>query len=192
MLYYIMGASVGILILIIIAYFILSKKMNKSEYKRIQRLQQGTKEKKFSTEVLYQKLYVTYIKIPFIKRYILKLRRRLEIINIDDEYNTRKDAAKILTRTLIILFPLVLLTIIITHTNYLLMFILLIFELFMIDVLVDGSVDKIDNKILKEQGLEMVINNETEEIDKTQLTVKSQVPQTGIKIYKGNKVYIDY
>ena len=32
MLYYIMGASVGILILIIIAYFILSKKMNKSEY----------------------------------------------------------------------------------------------------------------------------------------------------------------
>ena len=151
MLYYIMGASVGILIIIIIAYFILSKKMNKSEYKRIQRLQQGTKEKKFSTEVLYQKLYVTYIKIPFIKRYILKLRRRLEIINIDDEYNTRKDAAKILTRTLIILFPLVLLTIIITHTNYLLMFILLIFELFMIDVLVDGSVDKIDNKILKEQ-----------------------------------------
>ncbi|MFR1441681.1 MAG: penicillin-binding transpeptidase domain-containing protein [Clostridia bacterium] len=48
------------------------------------------------------------------------------------------------------------------------------------------------NKKLKEQGLEMVINNETEEIDKTQLTVKSQVPQTGIKIYKGNKVYIDY
>lgn len=48
------------------------------------------------------------------------------------------------------------------------------------------------NKILKEQGLEMVINNETEEIDKTQLTVKSQVPQTGIKIYKGNKVYIYY
>ena len=48
------------------------------------------------------------------------------------------------------------------------------------------------NKKLKEQGLEMVINNETEEIDKTQLTVKSQVPQTGIKIYKGNKLYIDY
>ena len=48
------------------------------------------------------------------------------------------------------------------------------------------------NKILKEQGLEMVINNETEEIDKTQLTVKSQFPKTGIKIYKGNKVYIDY
>ena len=44
-----------------------------------------------------------------------------------------------------------LLTIIITASNYLLMFILLIFELFMIDTFIDGSVDKIDNKILKEQ-----------------------------------------
>jgi len=35
--------------------------------------------------------------------------------------------------------------------NFLLMFILLLFELFMIDTLIDGSVDKIDNKILKEQ-----------------------------------------
>ena len=81
----------------------------------------------------------------------MKLRRRLEIINIDDEYITRRDSSKILTRTLIILLPIVVLTIIITHSNYLLMFILLIFELFMIDTFIDGSVDKIDNKILKEQ-----------------------------------------
>ena len=149
--FYIMGAAAVGFILILLIYLILAKKMNKSEYKKIQKLQQGTKEEKFSLEILYQKLYITYIKIPFIKRYILKLRRRLEIINIDDEYNTRKDAAKILTKTLLIIIPLALLTIIITHTNYLLMFILLIFELFMIDTFIDGSVDKIDNKLLKEQ-----------------------------------------
>ena len=113
MILYIMGGSAVTLVIIVLIYFILSKKMQGSEYRKIQKLQQGTKQKSFSTEVLFQKLYLTYIKIPFIKRYILKLRRRLEIINIDDEYNTRKDAAKILTRTLIILFPLVLLTIII-------------------------------------------------------------------------------
>ena len=149
--FYIMGAAAVGFILILLIYLILAKKMNKSEYKKIQKLQQGTKEEKFSLEILYQKLYITYIKIPFIKRYILKLRRRLEIINIDDEYNTRKDAAKILTKTLLIIIPLALLTIIITHTNYLLMFILLIFVLFMIDTFIDGSVDKIDNKLLKEQ-----------------------------------------
>ena len=148
---YIMAGAGGLFVLLIIAYVILSKKMQKSEYKRIQKLQQGTKEKSFSTEILYQKLYVSYARMPFLRRYILKLRRRLEIINIDDEYNTRKDSAKILTKALLFLIPLVVITIIVAASNYLLMFILLIFELFMIDMLIDGSVDKIDDKILKEQ-----------------------------------------
>ena len=81
----------------------------------------------------------------------MKIRRRLEIINIDDEYNTRKGTAKILTKTLALVIPIVLLTIIITNSNFLLMIILLLFELFMIDTFIDGSVDKIDNKILTEQ-----------------------------------------
>ena len=148
---YIMGGAVGVLAIIILIYYILSKKMQKSEYKKIQRLQQGTKEKSFSTEVMYQKLYIMFIRIPFLKRYILKLRRRLEIINIDDEYNTRKDSAKILTRALLIVIPVAIITIIITSSSYLIMFILLIFELFMIDTLIDGSIDKKDNKLLQEQ-----------------------------------------
>ena len=151
MIYYIMGGSAAAFVLIIIVYVILSKKMQKSEYKQIQRLQQGTKANTFSTEILFQKLYITYTKIPFIKRYALKIRRRLEIINIDDEYNTRKGTAKILTKTLAILVPIMILTIILTSSNYLLMTILLLFELFMIDTFIDGSVDKIDNNILKEQ-----------------------------------------
>ncbi len=65
--------------------------MQTSEYKKFKKdYKGGTKEKSFSTEVLFQKLYLTYIKIPFIKRYVLKIRRRLEIINIDDEYNTKE------------------------------------------------------------------------------------------------------
>ena len=136
--YIIMGGSVGILVLIIFAYYILSKKMQKSEYQQIRKLQQGTQEKSFSTEILYQRLYITYSRIPFLKRYILKLRRRLEIINIDDEYNTRKDSAKILTRALAIVIPTAVITIMITLSNYLLMVTLLLFELFMIDTLIDG------------------------------------------------------
>ena len=151
MIFYIMGGSAAAFIIIVLVYVILSKKMQKSEYRKIQKLQQGTKENKFSAEILFQKLYLTYIKIPFIKRYALKIRRRLEIINIDDEYNTRKGTAKILTKTLAVLVPIIVITIMITSSNYLLMFILLIFEVFMIDTFIDGSVDKLDNKILKEQ-----------------------------------------
>ena len=149
--YYIMGGAAGAFVLIILLYYVLSKKMQTSEYKRIQKLQQGTKEKSFSGEILFQKLYLTYMKLPFIKRYAMKIRRRLEIINIDDEYNTRKGTARILTKALAIILPIMLVTLILTASNYLLMFILLIFEVFMIDTFIDGSVDKLDNKILKEQ-----------------------------------------
>ena len=151
MIYIIIGVAGGALVVIALLYYILSKKMQKSEYKQIQKLQKGTKVNNFSMEVLYQKLYVTYIKIPFIKRYILKLRRRLEIINIDDEYNTRRDASKIMTRALAILIPVIVVTIAITHNNYLLMSIVLIFELFMIDTIIDGSVDKMNDNLLKQQ-----------------------------------------
>ena len=149
--YIMMGGSAGLFVLIILAYYILSKKMQKSEYKKIQKLQQGTKTNSFSTEVLFQKLYLFYRKIPFLKRYILKLRRKLEIINIQDEYATRRDSAKIITKSLVILLPIVILTILLTKTNYLLMFILLIFELFMVDILIDSSVDKKDDALLVQQ-----------------------------------------
>ena len=151
LIYIVMGTSVVAMIIVGIAYYILSKKMQKSEYKKIQKLQQGTKSSNFSLEIVYQKLYITYTKIPFIKRYILKLRRRLEILNIDDEYATRRDSAKIITKALAILLPLVILTIILTKSNYLLMFILLMFELFMVDILTEGSVDKKDNALLEQQ-----------------------------------------
>ena len=150
-LFIIMGGSVGILVLITIIYLIMRKKMEKSEYRQLQKLRQGTRAEKFSMEILYQKLYVNYMKIPFLKRYMLKLRRRLEIINIDDEYNTRRDASKIMTKALAILFPVIIVTILITHNNHLLLFILLMFELFMVDILIDGSVDKLDDKLLKQQ-----------------------------------------
>ena len=148
---YIAGGAVGLLVIIFIAYFILQKKMGQSEYKRMQKLQEGTKTAGVSYEVLFQKLYLTYSKIPGLKRYILKLRRRLEIIDIDDEYATRRDSTKILTKTLLIVFPIAILTIAIAHSNTLLMGTLLLFELFMIDTFIDGMVDKLDNNLLVEQ-----------------------------------------
>lgn len=141
----------GLFFIIVIAYLLLRKKMNSSGVREIQKLRAGTEEKKFTSEILYQKLYVKYVKIPFIKRYLLKIRRRLEIINIDDEYLTRKQASKILTNAILIILPLTIIIILLTHENALLMAFLLIFEVFLADTLINGMVDKIDNKLLKEQ-----------------------------------------
>ena len=151
MLKYMICGIVGLIVVIGLAYYILMKKMGKSEYRQMKKLQEGTKAETFSMDIFFQKLYMIYVKTPLIKRYLFKLRRRLEIINIDDEYNTRKDTARILTYALLIFLAIAIITIVITHANWLLMSILLIFELFIVDTMVEGMVDKIDNNLLKEQ-----------------------------------------
>ena len=148
---YMLMAISAIFAIIVIAYMVLRKKLQSSDVMQIQKLREGTKEKSFSMEILYQKLYTKYIKTPFLKRYLFKIRRRLEIINIDDEYLTRKQTAKILTNALLVIIPVTIIIIFITKNNGLLMSILLIFELFMIDTVVDGMVDKIDNNLLQQQ-----------------------------------------
>ena len=142
--------GIGALFAIIVVVYIILQKNNK-EAKYIKQLQQGTKTSAFSSEIIYQKLYVFYLKTPFIKRYLLKLRRRLEIVNIDDEYLTRMQSAKILTRAFSIVIPLTIAIIALTKNNTLLMSILLIFEVFLLDTFIDGRVDKIDNNLLKQQ-----------------------------------------
>ena len=47
-------------------------------------------------------------------------------------------------------------------------------------------------KILKENGIEIKINNETEELDKKNTTVTKQIPEAGIKVYQGSCAYIEY
>ena len=144
--------GVGVLFaMVVIAYLILRKKMQSSGIREIQKLRAGTQEKKFSKEIIYQKLYVVYLKIPFIKRYLLKIRRRLEIINIDDEYLTRGQASKILTNAILVIIPLTIIIILMTHQNTLLMLFLLVFEIFLADTIIGGMVDKLDNKLLKQQ-----------------------------------------
>lgn len=148
---YVLYIAGGLFAVILIAFLIISKKNNTKEAKQLRQLKEGTKRRSFSTDILYQKLYLNYIKIPFLKRYVLKLRRRLEIINIEDEYVTRKQTASVITKALFIIIPFTIMIILVTKHNTLLMGILLIFELFLIETVMDGMVDKIDNKLLKQQ-----------------------------------------
>ncbi len=55
-----------------------------------------------------------------------------------------------------------------------------------------GKSIKEAEKLLKESGLELIIENETEELDKDNTAVKEQVPNAGITVNKGSKVHIKY
>ena len=148
---YMLFVVIGLLGIIVISYIILMKRMNKEDIKKERELKAGVETTKFSMEVVYQRLYVIYTKIPGVKRYLVKLRRRMEIINIDDEYLIRKQTSRILTNALAIIVPVTILITIFAKSNILLLMILLIFELFMVETLIEGMADKIDTKLLKQQ-----------------------------------------
>lgn len=150
-LFYIMGISGGLFVFVVIAYFIMQKMLNKGDMKRIRQLREGTKEKKITSDILYQKIYIYLIRIPFLNRYVAKLRRKLEIINVDDEYLTRKQTAKIMLNAILIIVPLTIFIIALTHRDTLLLSILLLFEVFLIETIMAGMVDKLDTKLLKQQ-----------------------------------------
>jgi len=57
---------------------------------------------------------------------------------------------------------------------------------------IEGKSIKEAENILKENNLQLVINNEQEGMDKENTIVKEQTPKSGIKIKEGNNVYIDY
>ena len=148
---YFMGGTVALFAIVVIAYFMLRQKMGRSDARHIRELREGTKAKSFSSEVLYQKLYIFYKKIPFLNRYVNKLRRKLEIIHIEDEYLTRKQTASIITKALLIAVPVLVATIFFTAGNTFLFLILLLFEFFLIETIMSGMVDKQDTKLLKQQ-----------------------------------------
>lgn len=57
---------------------------------------------------------------------------------------------------------------------------------------ITGKTIKEAENILKENGLELKINNEYEGIDKENIVVSRQLPQAGIQTYSGSCVYVDY
>ena len=136
MLFYFMLGTGGIFLAIIFAYVLLRKKMMNKETMYVASLVEGTKESNFSMEIFYQKFYVFCTKIPGIRRYTLKIRRRVEIVNLEDEYLTRKQVAQVMFKAFLTIIPLTIVIILMTKTDMILMSTLLLFELFFIEFII--------------------------------------------------------
>ena len=162
--YAIIGVAGVTFLLILAAFVILQKKMNQGYMRRIKELRKGTQEKAFSADVFYQKLYLILKKIPLANRYLLKIRRKLEIIYMQDEYHTRKQAAKTLLHALILIIPITLLIIILTRGDALLRVILLLLEIFLIETIITTTeiIIKIEITTIKTEHIimeKMVLDN---------------------------------
>ena len=114
---YLMVGVGGLFAILVLAYYLLSKKMQTKETRYVAQLVQGTKRSSFNMDVFYQKFYIKCAGLPFLRRYALKLRRRLEIINLEDEFITRKQVAKIMFKALLVVIPLTFVVIYMTYSN---------------------------------------------------------------------------
>ena len=63
----------GLLGILVIAYVIMSSKMQNKNTKYVKQLVEGTKKSSFSMDVFYQKFYIKCVNLPFLRRYTLKL-----------------------------------------------------------------------------------------------------------------------
>ena len=81
---YLILGLLGIGIIMGAVYYVLYKQLHKKNSMYVSSLVEGTKADTMSFEIFYQKFYVFCTKTPFIKRYTLKIRISLEIINIED------------------------------------------------------------------------------------------------------------
>ncbi|MBP3596707.1 MAG: hypothetical protein J6J60_04835 [Clostridia bacterium] len=143
----------GLILVLAFFIFLIITMNKKSKGKNTQFVQQMSEQKSglFNMEIIYQKFYIRASRIPLLRRYVFKLRRRLEVINIEDEYLTRKQTSQILIKSIAIIIPLTIVIILLSRGNLVLRFSLLLFEAFFIESLIEGYVDKIDNKLLRQQ-----------------------------------------
>jgi len=146
------GVLVGAVGILAIIYIMLQRKMQEGgKAYEIEKMLSSTKSGGFSFDVLLQKLYVQCAKMPYVSRYLFKIRRRLEILNANDEYAIRKQSVKV---TLLSLFATVALAVILLCINWpdIYMIILSLLGITILhETMVEVLVNKLEDKLLKQQ-----------------------------------------
>lgn len=139
----------GIFAVIVIIFMTRRKRMAHDQSAVLQRMMATEGSKTF--DAFYQKMYNKLVDIPFINRYIYKIRRRLELINNDDEYMIRRDTAKIGLKNifLALLFSIILAWI--NRDDLFMIIVSLIGVLIVIENMTERGVNRVENKLLVQQ-----------------------------------------
>ena len=110
-----------------------------------------TSETSKSSDAFYQKMYNRLVNIPFVNRYVYKIRRRLELINDDDEYLIRKETAKIGLKNIFLALSFSILLAYINREDLFMIIVSLIGVLIIIENMTERGVNKIEDKLLNQQ-----------------------------------------
>lgn len=137
---------------ILVTVFLILKKRRESNKALMQAEKLIVKKKtKFSdyTDRFYQFAYNVYIKIPFVKRYLKKIRLKLEMVNDYTEYQIRNQSAKIMTYVLLLVILSMFVLISVIDDLYRALMVILV-VLFVGEKFIDFMVTRVEDKILRQ------------------------------------------
>lgn len=155
MVYYIIGAMVGVSLLgligVIVYYQITKKKYakNKVLYKKDQIVIKNKSSFKDIFDKVFQTFYLVALKIPVVSYYTRKTRLKLEMVNDYTEYEIRRRTGKIILISVIFVFAA--LFIFLNVVDDLMMSLIVIIMVFVVnDVIIDSQVNKVADKIIRQ------------------------------------------
>ena len=140
----------ALFVVVLIAYMILQKRKSKDQSAALQKML-ASSGSTMSSGAMYQKIYTRLVTIPIIKRYVYKIRRRLELLHDDDEYSIRNETAKISLRSIIIALIASIVLAYINREDLFMMIVALIGVLVVIENMTDMMVNRIEDSLLKQQ-----------------------------------------
>lgn len=95
-----------------------------------------------------QKAYVVFQQIPFLNRYILKIRKRLEVLQTYSEFDIRRETMKI-SLTALSTIAFISLILIIFNRDITFIFLVLLWAVFLNGIIIDLFVNRVENRLLK-------------------------------------------
>lgn len=137
---------------LILAIFLLRQRKNKSNQSAVlQKMMSSGSSSKMSKAAFYQKVYLALAPLPVIRRYVFKIRRRLELLSNDDEYTVRCDTARIAFKGITVTLVASIFLAYINRDDLFMMLVSLIGVLVVAESMTDRMVNKIEDKLLKQQ-----------------------------------------
>ena len=138
-------------IAVLIAFLVLRKKNQSSSSAALRRAMNQAGKVTNSSTAFYQRIYLAMANMPILKRYVYKIRRRLELLDNDDEYTVREHTGKIALKGLIFTVVAAIGLAWITREDLFMMLVSLIGVLVVVENLTDMMVNKIEDRLLKQQ-----------------------------------------
>lgn len=99
----------------------------------------------------WQKMYLKIERVPVINRYLRKIRRRLELVNNDDEYTIRKETGRITFWGILIALSTSILIAYINRNNLFIMGVSLLGVIIVIENLTEQMINKVENRLLGQE-----------------------------------------